>query len=218
MKSDATGSVKSQSLPDISIKLSVGSLCSQCHRPLYEEEIMSGWSTEPSCMMTECPWCRLVSVFRSFDSFRRIRKISKFQRTRPDISIEIIDRRNNSTKRFSHPFMSPMVLRKEVETLIGLGDEALMRTVQFIDNHPNQFWNLLYGQFYDFLKFFNNLKFQHSNASGWNITWTSWFHSRKFFKARIPILTRENTLSITVLHKVSFFVFFFREIVIFSDK
>ena len=61
MKSDATGSVKSQSLPDISIKLSVGSLCSQCHRPLYEEEIMSGWSTEPSCMMTECPWCRLVS-------------------------------------------------------------------------------------------------------------------------------------------------------------
>ena len=70
MKSDATGSVKSQSLPDISIKLSVGSLCSQCHRPLYEEEIMSGWSTEPSCMMTECPWCRLVSVFRSFDFFR----------------------------------------------------------------------------------------------------------------------------------------------------
>ena len=41
--------------------------------------------------------------------------------------------------------MSPMVLRKEVETLIGLGDEALMRTVNFIDNHPNQFWNLLYG-------------------------------------------------------------------------
>ena len=39
-----------------------------------------------------------------------------------------------------------MVLRKEVETLIGLGDEDLMRTVQFIDNHPNQFWNLLYGK------------------------------------------------------------------------
>ena len=61
MKSDATGSVKSQVEPDITIVLSVGSLCSQCHRPLYEEEIMSGWSTEPSCMMTECPWCRLVN-------------------------------------------------------------------------------------------------------------------------------------------------------------
>jgi len=125
MKSDATGSVKSQTMPDITIKLSVGSLCSQCHRPLYEEEIMSGWSTEPSCMMTECPWCRL--------------------RTRPDISIEVVDRRTNLTRRFSHAFMSPMVLRKEIETLIGLGDEALMRSVTFIDNHPNQFWNLLYA-------------------------------------------------------------------------
>jgi len=38
-----------------------------------------------------------------------------------------------------------MVLRKEIETLIGLGDEALMRSVTFIDNHPNQFWNLLYA-------------------------------------------------------------------------
>ena len=60
MKSDATESVKSQVIPEITVTLSVASPCNTCLRPLYEEEIMAGWSHDPSCMLTVCSWCQKV--------------------------------------------------------------------------------------------------------------------------------------------------------------
>ena len=69
---------------------------------------------------------------------------SFFQRTTPNITIEINDKRNNRQKRLEFNFMSPVVLRKEIDNLIA-EDEDIMRYPQFIDNHETQFWNLLYG-------------------------------------------------------------------------
>ena len=60
MKSDATGSIKSQSMPDIIIFMSVASPCTSCRRPLYEEEIMAGWSHDDADYYTKCCWCNKV--------------------------------------------------------------------------------------------------------------------------------------------------------------
>ena len=72
---------------------------------------------------------------------------SFFQRTTPNITIEINDKRNNRQKRLEFNFMSPVVLRKEIDNLIA-EDEDIMRYPQFIDNHETQFWNLLYGMLF----------------------------------------------------------------------
>jgi hypothetical protein len=124
MKSDATGSIKSQSMPDIIIFMSVASPCTSCRRPLYEEEIMAGWSHDDADYYTKCCWCN--------------------KRTTPNITIEINDKRSNRQKRLEFNFMSPVVLRKEIDNLIA-EDEDIMRYPQFIDNHETQFWNLLYA-------------------------------------------------------------------------
>ena len=62
MKSDATGSIKSQSMPDIIIFMSVASPCTSCRRPLYEEEIMAGWSHDDADYYTKCCWCNKVRI------------------------------------------------------------------------------------------------------------------------------------------------------------
>ena len=76
-----------------------------------------------------------------------------FQRTTPNITIEINDKRSNRQKRLEFNFMSPVVLRKEIDNLIA-EDEDIMRYPQFIDNHETQFWNLLYGLFTFHFDFF----------------------------------------------------------------
>ena len=51
------------------------------------------------------------------------------------------------------PYLSPLVLRKELETVLGCeGDVALTRHA-FVDHHPILYWNLvgsaMYGIFHD---------------------------------------------------------------------
>ena len=150
MKSDATGSIKSQSMPDIIIVMSVASPCTSCRRPLYEEEIMAGWSHDDADYYTKCCWCNKVNSRQRLDKeFKFFTKVLVgsfyFQRTTPNITIEINDKRNNRQKRLEFNFMSPVVLRKEIDNLIA-EDEDIMRYPQFIDNHETQFWNLLYGK------------------------------------------------------------------------
>lgn len=125
-RSDATGSIKSQVMPDITVLLSVASPCTSCRRPLYEEEIMAGWSHDDADYYTKCCWCS--------------------KRTTPNITIDINDKRNTRQKRVikTFNFMSPVVLRKEIDNLIA-EDEDIMRQPSFIDKHETQFWNLLYA-------------------------------------------------------------------------
>ena len=52
-------------------------------------------------------------------------------------------------------FLSPMVLRKELETLLVVSGEKILREQDFIEHHKMLFWNLYYGkilQFRDSLK------------------------------------------------------------------
>jgi hypothetical protein len=76
-------------------------------------------------MLTVCSWCQ--------------------KRTRPDISVSIEDRRRDPRLiQLNYAFLSPIVLRKEMDTLINIGNEQIMRNTSFIDKHPTQFWNLVY--------------------------------------------------------------------------
>jgi hypothetical protein len=63
--SDATGSIKSGQLitPDLIITISPACHCQHCKCPIYEEEIMAGWSNDASCMWIKCPWCAKVSFY-----------------------------------------------------------------------------------------------------------------------------------------------------------
>lgn len=136
--SDGTASVKSATImtPDIFVTMSVACTCSVCSAPLYEEEIMAGWTSDPNNMRTFCPWCRKTTV--------------------PELSVLIEDRRGKVSYKRIPPmaFLSPMVLRKELETLLVVSGEKILREQDFIDHHKMIFWNLYYA--------FEKMKLKHS--------------------------------------------------------
>lgn len=127
--SDATNSVKSGQgiTPDIYVVMSAACTCYSCHRPLYEEEVMAGWTSDASNMLTLCPWCRKGSV--------------------PELSVIIEDRRGKPIFERITPmtFLSPIVLRKELETVLILNGEQILRDPEFFETHHMLFWNLYYA-------------------------------------------------------------------------
>ena len=44
----------------------------------------------------------------------------------------------------SVPYLSPLVLRKELETVIGREGDLCLTRCTFVDEHPIIYWNLLY--------------------------------------------------------------------------
>ena len=69
-----------------------------------------------------------------------------FKGTTPYLWIVIEDRRGK-VKKISekHAFLSPIVMRKEMENLLILQGEKILRDSQFVDKHATLYWNLLYG-------------------------------------------------------------------------
>ena len=49
------------------------------------------------------------------------------------------------TYRETQTFFSPIVMRKEMESLLILEGEKVLRTSSFVDTRPTLYWNLLYG-------------------------------------------------------------------------
>ena len=139
------------SAPEIVFRLSMMSatVCRFCASVLYDEEIMCQWSPEDSNLNTRCIHCHAafppsLTIYpqvsdrcclgRCFcDNFL----FSASQDYRSD---ECQDR----LEPISVPYLSPLVLRKELETILsGEGYGSLIRA-HFLDSHPIVYWNLLW--------------------------------------------------------------------------
>uniref|UniRef100_S4RFA7 DENN/MADD domain containing 4A n=1 Tax=Petromyzon marinus TaxID=7757 RepID=S4RFA7_PETMA len=140
--------------PDVEVRISSCSQCHTCEGLVYDEQIMAGWTADDSNLNTACPFCNSTFV--------------------PCLSIEISDRRScgkyvsNSVTCFgeqmtfyehdanfsneiqlqpestSVPYLSPMVLRKELERLMEDEGDRTVCSVALLQQHPILFWNLLW--------------------------------------------------------------------------
>lgn len=113
---------------DIDIQLTTCSQCHKCSVLMLDQDIMAGWSAEDSNLNTTCHACKQLTV--------------------PLLSIHITVQKspNHSkhTDQLSVPFLNPLVLRKELENILGqYGDDVLCKSV-FVDKHPIIYWNLVW--------------------------------------------------------------------------
>uniref|UniRef100_A0A8C1LWG1 DENN domain containing 4B n=1 Tax=Cyprinus carpio TaxID=7962 RepID=A0A8C1LWG1_CYPCA len=123
------------------VLMSSCSLCRSCNSLVYDEEIMAGWSSDDSNLNTTCPFCSAPFV--------------------PLLNAEICDpgpvcsSETSSQSESSVPsvggapqvtvaYLSPLVLRKEMESLLENEGDAVLSQVQLLDSHSILFWNLVW--------------------------------------------------------------------------
>lgn len=89
---------------------------------------MAGWSSEDSNLNTTCHACNKLTV--------------------PFLSVQLrVDEKLRDIKQsdsLSVPYLNPLVLRKELENILGQEGDGSLSTPGFIDDHPIIYWNLVW--------------------------------------------------------------------------
>ncbi|XP_026815579.1 DENN domain-containing protein Crag isoform X3 [Rhopalosiphum maidis] len=132
--------------------------CSKCHNCgclMFDEEIMSGWVPDDSNLNTKCRLCiKEVVPFLTVDVIDYRSKNSNVMdencKNRENIDLltehNARDLTNNGykTDTITVPYLNPLVLRKELESiLVAEGDISLIHS-KFADEHPIIYWNLVW--------------------------------------------------------------------------
>ncbi|KAM8890706.1 C-myc promoter-binding protein isoform 2-T2 [Spinachia spinachia] len=144
------------------VLMSSSSLCKTCDCLVYDEEIMAGWTANDSNLNSSCPFCgtaflpflnvevkdlRLQS--RSFRKNNLVTEEIASASLSPGAKMSPTDRTAPSPDGAAPtgvtvPYLSPLVLWKEMESLlVNEGDEAIS-SPSVVDQHPIVFWNLVW--------------------------------------------------------------------------
>uniref|UniRef100_A0AAR2KU46 DENN/MADD domain containing 4B n=1 Tax=Pygocentrus nattereri TaxID=42514 RepID=A0AAR2KU46_PYGNA len=123
------------------VVMSSCSLCRSCNSLVYDEEIMAGWTSDDSNLNTSCPFCSasfvpllnaeicdLVPIKFKIRSLHLLSYFSSLGGT-PQVTVA---------------YLSPLVLRKELESLLENEGESVLSQVQLLDSHSILFWNLVW--------------------------------------------------------------------------
>ncbi|EPY81716.1 hypothetical protein CB1_000715026 [Camelus ferus] len=97
------------------VLISSCSRCRTCDCLVHDEEIMAGWTADDSNLNTTCPFCGNLFL--------------------PFLNIEIRDLRRPG---------SPLVVWKELESLLENEGDHAITVADFVDHHPIVFWNLVW--------------------------------------------------------------------------
>uniref|UniRef100_A0A8C8FTD3 DENN/MADD domain containing 4B n=1 Tax=Oncorhynchus tshawytscha TaxID=74940 RepID=A0A8C8FTD3_ONCTS len=126
----------------LQVLMSSCSLCRSCNSLVYDEEIMAGWTSDDSNLNSSCPFCSTTFV--------------------PLLNAEIFLRPAVILRAAALPWYStntglflificwllgnihPLVLRKELESLLENEGEAVLAQGQLLDSHSIIFWNLVW--------------------------------------------------------------------------
>lgn len=148
----------------LDIKITTCSRCTVCHALLYDEEIMERWSYNESNLNTKCVYCRakivpLMTIIVEDHRFESARGKEASELTTTlvdlgsdtDISLKTLGTLPKTRSmeveaglNFVVPYLSPIVLRKELESVFEGSSDHCVATSNFMDEHPIIFWNLLW--------------------------------------------------------------------------
>uniref|UniRef100_T1IU82 UDENN domain-containing protein n=1 Tax=Strigamia maritima TaxID=126957 RepID=T1IU82_STRMM len=130
--------------------------CSRCHTcgcVLYDEEIMSNWTAEDSNLNTRCQFCDnklvplLIVTIRDFRDTvnNKLPEIAEDDETGSLASSRASSKGSiESRESFNVPYLSPIVLRKELENVLDHEGDACLSEPRFVDEHPIIYWNLIW--------------------------------------------------------------------------
>ncbi|XP_019482954.1 PREDICTED: DENN domain-containing protein 4B isoform X3 [Hipposideros armiger] len=168
--SDPPGSSQT---PSLEVLLSSCSLCRNCDSLVYDEDIMAGWAPDDSNLNTTCPFCKcsfvpLLSV-QTFDSRPSAPSPAPARASgSKDAPVPggpgpvLSDRRSclaldepqlcnghmggasRQVQDGAWAYLSPLVLRKELESLVENEGSEVLALPELPAAHPIIFWNLLW--------------------------------------------------------------------------
>lgn len=141
--------------------------CQSCSSILFDEEIMEVWSADDSNLNAQCCICSTKFVPSLTISIRVLDRESldkqqsnklneqttqefddPLRREIRDENAAQIDPKEKSQYEsldsFNVPYLSPIVLRKEVENVLESEGDGCLVKPQFVDDHPILYWNLLW--------------------------------------------------------------------------
>jgi hypothetical protein len=119
--------VAASSLPFINFDLMMDK-CPDCSRALYTEEIISGWKRSYNEYITSCPD---NNCNRKFVPNFKVIEYKTF----------------HTVKELQIQFLSPLLIKKEIENLIRLHGEPTFFNEKFAEEHSVIYWNcIMYSQ------------------------------------------------------------------------
>uniref|UniRef100_A0A3P8PYH9 DENN/MADD domain containing 4B n=1 Tax=Astatotilapia calliptera TaxID=8154 RepID=A0A3P8PYH9_ASTCA len=137
--------------PCVQVLMSSCSLCRSCNSLVYDEEIMAGWTSDDSNLNSSCPFCGSSFVPFLNAEICDLGPVSRYSwfSTLTDgcwwSNSRSIDRLClGGVPQVTVAYLSPLVLRKELESLLENEGEAVLAQPQFLDNHSIIFWNLVW--------------------------------------------------------------------------
>uniref|UniRef100_A0A672J686 DENN/MADD domain containing 4A n=1 Tax=Salarias fasciatus TaxID=181472 RepID=A0A672J686_SALFA len=124
----------------VEVLMSSCSLCKTCDCLVYDEEIMAGWTANDSNLNSTCPFCGTAFLPFLNVEIKDLRPQSRSSKTgNPPVSGQA-----SASSPVTVPYLSPLVLWKELESLlVNEGDQALC-SPSVVDQHPIVFWNLVW--------------------------------------------------------------------------
>ncbi|XP_057690391.1 DENN domain-containing protein 4B-like isoform X2 [Corythoichthys intestinalis] len=123
------------------VLMSSCSRCRSCGFLVYDEEIMAGWTPDDSNLNSCCPFCGA-----SFVPFltAHVRRPGGDDGVTPPACNGASETDAASSEPVAVAYVSPLVLRKELESLLDHEGEAVLGQPQFLESHCIIFWNLLW--------------------------------------------------------------------------
>ncbi|XP_024885964.1 DENN domain-containing protein 4C isoform X4 [Temnothorax curvispinosus] len=130
----------------IELVLSSASRCHHCAAILYDEEIMGGWQPEDSNLNTVCQYCDKATVPLLTATILDYRCEASEKNNDPLMGalVELLDQPKESLEPITVPYLNPLVLRKELESVLSQEGDACLTKHRFIQEHPIVYWNLIW--------------------------------------------------------------------------
>ncbi|XP_061700675.1 DENN domain-containing protein 4B-like isoform X2 [Syngnathoides biaculeatus] len=136
----------------IEVSMSSCSRCRSCGFLVYDEEIMAGWTPDDSDLNSRCPFCGAPFVPFLNANIRDLRPLggdaegetADEGRTAPPPCDGDEAATDDGAAAVAVAYVSPLVLRKELESLLDHEGEAVLGQPQFLESHCIIFWNLLW--------------------------------------------------------------------------
>lgn len=142
----------------LKIEITSCTKCDNCLAILYDEEIMGEWSPDDSNLNTTCRYCEKLIVPKLTI---RVKRNTKFNATKSEEQNNLIDLENSEKPseadaqpaddesfedytKFSVAYLSPIVLRKELENVVDNEGDFCLTNPQFTVDHNIIYWNLVW--------------------------------------------------------------------------
>uniref|UniRef100_A0A671MRE2 C-myc promoter-binding protein-like n=1 Tax=Sinocyclocheilus anshuiensis TaxID=1608454 RepID=A0A671MRE2_9TELE len=120
----------------VEVRMSSCSRCNTCESLVYDEEIMAGWTADDSNLNSTCPFCG--SPFLPLLNVDIRNLVCSVDYAGSYFSVSVLQ------EPVTMPYLSPLVLWKELESLlVNEGDQAIS-SAAIVDHHPIVFWNLVW--------------------------------------------------------------------------